>query len=222
MEQERIPDAKLEIITNGVDLARFANGRPAGTVRQALGVSASAPLVGIVAMLRPEKAHDVFLRAAARAAAHVPEARFLIIGDGPTRPQLEALAAELGLQGKVLFLGARSDVPELVKAIDLAVLSSHPVVETLSNAVLEYMAAGKPVLATRVGSVPEQVQDGVTGCLVDPGDWQALGDRIAELLLDADRARRMGQAGRALVEARYTIDRMVRGHERLFERLLNA
>ena len=91
MEQERIPDAKLEIITNGVDLARFVNGRPSETVREALGGGASAPLVGIVAMLRPEKAHDVFLRAAARAAARVPEARFLIIGDGPKRPELEAL-----------------------------------------------------------------------------------------------------------------------------------
>jgi glycosyltransferase involved in cell wall biosynthesis len=220
IEHEQIAADKLEIITNGVDLARFANGRPPQAVREQLGVGASDPLVGIVAMLRPEKAHDVFLRAAAVAAKCVPSAQFVIVGDGPERARLEALAKSLNLNGHARFVGARSDVPEVVRALDVAVLSSHPVVETLSNAVLEYMAAGKPVVATRVGSVPEQVEHGVTGFLVDPGDWQTLGDRIAELLEDRALAARMGQAGRARVEERYTIDRMVQGHEHLFERLL--
>ena len=222
IEHERIRPQLLEIVTNGVDLARFTDEPAPHGLRESLGLSASDAVVGIVAMLRPEKAHDVFLRAAAEAHRQVPTARFVLVGEGPERPRLERLAAELGIADAVKFLGARQDVPALVRTFDVAVLSSHPVVETLSNAVLEYMAAGKPVVATHVGSVPEQVVDGVTGYLVEAGDWRTLGARITTLLHDAEGARRMGRAGRREVEARYSIDRMVQQHEHLFERLLNG
>ncbi len=220
IEHERIPARQLEIVTNGVDLSRFERRTDASTVRRALGLADDQPVVGIVAMLRPEKAHDVFLRAVAEATRALPRLQALIVGEGTLRPSLEALAAELGITGNVRFLGARYDVPALIGAMDVAVLSSHPVVETLSNAVLEYMAGATPVVATRVGSVPEQVEDGKTGFLVDPGDWRALGERMRWLLQHRDDAARMGRAGRERVVERYTIDRMVQQHEALFERLV--
>lgn len=221
IEQERIPAKKLEIIPNGVDFARFHLDDEPRSLRASLGIVDGQPIVGIVAMLRPEKAHEVFLQAAAYVLAQLPSAHFLIVGEGPERPRLEALARTLGIDRHLSFLGARHDVPALVILFDVAVLSSRPVVETLSNAVLEYMAAGKPVVATRVGSLSEQIDDGKTGFLVEPGDWQAMAQRIVQLLKDRTLAERMGQAGREKVRRQYTIEQMVRQHEALFERLLN-
>jgi glycosyltransferase involved in cell wall biosynthesis len=221
IEQEGIAAEKIEIIPNGVDLGRFSiNGDPR-ELRASLGLVDSQPVVGIVAMLRPEKAHEVFLRAAARVLERVPETQFLVVGDGPERRRLEALAMTLGIDGRVRFLGARQDVAALVRTFDVGVLSSRPVVETLSNAVLEYMAAGKPVVATRVGSLPELIEEGQTGFFVEPGDWEALADRIVRLLQDRDLAERMGMAGRERVRRCYALEGMVHQHEALFERLLN-
>ncbi len=220
VEQEGIPSEKIEIVPNGVDLERFRGAGDPGSLRKELGIPASARVVGIVAMLRPEKNHPLFLRSAAEVKRKVPEAFFLVVGEGPERRRLESLAAELGLRDSVLFLGVRQDIPALLALLSVAVLSSHPVVETLSNAVLEYMAAGLPVVATRVGSVPEQVADGETGFLVEPDDAPAMAARIIELLRDDSLRERMGKAGWARVKERYTIDRMIRETESLFDRLL--
>ena len=220
VEREGIPAGKIEIVPNGVELERFGAPAGAGSLRRELGIDARAPVAGIVAMLRPEKNHGMFLKAAAEVRRSVPDAVFLVVGDGPERASLEALASELGVREAVRFLGVRSDVPDLLALVDVAVLSSHPVVETLSNAVLEYMAAGKPVVATRVGSVPEQVADGQTGFLVEPGDARAMAGRLVELLKDEALRRRMGAAGLDRVKERYSMDRMIRETECLFSRLL--
>lgn len=220
MERERIPGPKIEIIPNGVDLARFAGPVDFARLRAELKIPEGRPVVGIVAMLRPEKNHAMFLRAAAEVKRSVPEAMFVLVGEGEARPGLEAQAKQLGLEESVRFAGVRNDVADLVRFFDVAVLSSHPVVETLSNAVLEYMAAAKPVVSTRVGSVPEQVLDGETGFLVEPDDAGAMGARIAELLKDSGLKLKMGQAGMARVKERYTIERMIQETESLFERLI--
>lgn len=218
-EQEGIPAGKIEVIPNGVDLARFQlNGELRG-LRGRLGIPETAPLVGIVAMLRPEKNHEIFLRAAARVMERVPEARFVVVGDGPERPRLERVARSAGVESRVIFLGVRQDVPAIVALLDVAVLCSHSVVETMSNAVLEYMAAAKPVVATRVGSIPEQVEEGKTGFLVGPGDAEGLADRIVQLLQDPVLRRRMGEAGRERVRDHFTLERMVAETGELFERL---
>ena len=222
MERERVIPEKLEIVPNGVDLSRFPMDEEAGSLRRAVGLSDGQPVVGIVAMLRPEKAHEVFLRSAACVLEQIPAARFLIVGDGPQRPRLEILAKTMGIDAQVQWLGARLDVPALVSVFDVAVLSSHPVVETVSNAILEYMAAGKPIVATRVGSLPELVEDGRTGFLVEPGDWKAMAERIVQLLQDRPLARRMGEAGQDKVRQQFTVERMVQQYEALFERLLNG
>ncbi len=220
VKEEHIDPRKIEIIPNGVDLARFSrNGTPA-SFKTSLGLPENSPVVGIVAMLRPEKAHDVFLKAAQKVLSKVPEAHFLIVGEGPERPGLEALAKELKIDSQVHMIGARNDVPDLLKLFDIGVLSSNPVVETLSNAVLEYMAAAKPVVATRVGSLPEQVDEGKTGFLVESGNPETLADKMIRLLQDPALAKQMGEAGRKRVEKHFTLEQMVNQTEALFERLL--
>ena len=221
VNQEGIDQEKIEIIPNGVDLVRFTPGEGSRTLRTSLGLPEQASIVGIVAMLRPEKAHDVFLKAAAEVSKRIPEGHFLVVGDGEERPRLEELTKELGIESHVHFLGARKDIPELLNLIDVGVLSSRPVVETVSNSVLEYMSTAKPVVATRVGSLPEMVEEGKTGFLIEPGDWQAMAERIVTLLQDRTLAKRMGKAGREKVERCYTVEQMVRQTEALFERLLD-
>lgn len=220
VDRERISARKIEIIPNGVDLTRFGAVGAAASTKTALGVPEGTPAVGIVAMLRPEKAHGVFLKAAQEVLRQIPNSHFFIIGEGPERSRLEAFAREVGIAEQVHFLGARQDVPAVLHSLDVTVLSSNPVVETLSNAVLEYMAAAKPVVATRVGSLPEQIEEGRTGFLVEPGDWKNMAQKIACLLQDRGLAERMGKAGYERVEKDYSIDQMVQKTEALFERLL--
>ena len=212
------PDC-VTVIPNGIDVERFAVGPSTAALRVQCQLPSEAPIVGIVAMLRPEKAHDVFLRAAALVVQRVPQTHFLIVGDGSERSQLEALARSLGIAACVHFLGVRTDVPDVVRLFDVAALSSTS--EILSLSVLEYMAAGKPVVATRVGSLPELIQEGQTGFLVEPQDSAALADRIIRLLQNRILADQMGEAGRRMIHARYTVQQMIRQTERLFEQLLN-
>jgi glycosyltransferase involved in cell wall biosynthesis len=207
--------AKIRVIPNGVDVERFRPRPPSPALRKELGLPADAPVVGIVAALRPEKNHSLFLRAAARVQRAVANARFLIVGDGPQRGELEALAGLLSLSNSVRFLGTRSDVPEVLSLIDVLALSSH--IEANPVSILEAMAAEKPVVATRVGSVDKAVQEGHSGHLVTPGSEEELSARLIELLRDRARAAAFGRAGRQHVLEHASIERMVAGYEELIE-----
>ncbi len=156
-----------------------------------------------MAALRPEKNHELFLQAAALVRRELPETRFLVIGDGPRRPALESLARELLPAAAVRFLGTRRDVPELLALVDVVLLTSHDEASPVS--ILEAMAAGKPVVATRVGSVGQTVLDGRTGYLVPPGSAGELARRTLELLQDAARAAALGRAGRRQVVEHWSI-----------------
>ena len=145
----------------------------------------------------------------------MPNARFLIVGDGPQRGELEALARSLSISDAVRFLGTRSDVPEVLSLIDVLALSSH--IEANPVSILEAMAAEKPVVATRVGSVDKAVQDGRSGYLVSPGSEEELAGRLIELLRDRSRAAAFGRAGRQHVLEHASIQRMVAGYEDLLE-----
>ena len=153
-----MPANRVRVIPNGVDTDRYRPAKADAKLRQQLGIPRTAPLAGIVAVLRPEKNHEMFLRVAAQVHEEVPEAHFLVIGDGPRRAELEALSAELGLSQCVHFLGKRPDVPELLNLLDVFVLTSR--MEANPVSILEALATGKPVVATRVGSIPETVIDG--------------------------------------------------------------
>jgi glycosyltransferase involved in cell wall biosynthesis len=146
----------------------------------------------------------------------VPDARFVIAGDGPERAAIERACRELALGERVTLLGSREDVPVLYRALDVAVLSSHPVVETLPVTLLEAAACGTPAVATAVGSVADVVAEGETGFVVPAGDAAALADRIVRLLGDAALRERMGTAARRRAEQHFDERDMVRRYEELF------
>jgi glycosyltransferase involved in cell wall biosynthesis len=219
VENEGFPAEKVHAIYNGVDCDRFAP-RDAAPIRADLAIPAEAPVVGILAALRPEKNHELFLAGAQKIRAALPQAQFLVIGDGPRRADLEALAATLGIAPAVRFLGSRPDVPELLAACDLVALTSHNEASPVS--ILEALSAGCPVVATNVGSVHETVVDGETGRLIPAGDLDAFAAASIELLSDAPSRRRMGAAGRERIRHRWSLDSMVAGYEQLIERIHRA
>lgn len=216
VEEAGFPIAKVHTIYNGVDTDRFAP-RGADEVRRAVGLAEEDPVVAILAALRPEKNHELFLQGAALIVQQAPDAKFLIIGDGPRRAALEALCTKLKLDDAVQFLGNRADIPELLAAVDVLALTSHNEASPVS--ILEGLCSGCPVVASDVGSVRETVVDGETGLIVPAGDVDAYAAAVTRLLSDADYRARLGAAGRRLVIDRWSLDGMTRGYEQLIERL---
>jgi glycosyltransferase involved in cell wall biosynthesis len=201
------------VIPNGVDTNRFAPLPDTASIRAEICVGPADPVVTIVAALRPEKNHELFLDAAAHVVKRVPNAKFLVIGDGPRREPLEHYAADLGITSSVRFLGTRDDIPRLLSTSDVFALTSHNEAKPIS--ILEAMSAGKPVVATNVGSIKEAVVDGETGYLVRPGDANAFARRLVELIEDPIRARQMGDLARNAVVENWSIEAMVHRYERL-------
>ena len=205
------PEAKIRILHNGVDSAEFALGGDV-RLRAELGLSAQDRVVGIVAALRPEKDHETFLRAVRLIVDVRPSTRFLVVGDGPALPQLQALCGDLEIDSNVAFLGARTDVARILRVMDAFTLSSRT--ECFPISVLEAMATGLPAVCTEVGGMPEMVVDGVTGYLVPVGDARGLADRLLHVLSDPALAKRMGRAGRSRVEAEFELGHSVQAAER--------
>lgn len=197
-------------IYNGVDTDTFrpGTGEP---VRAELGIPGDALVVGIVGRLDPIKDHPTLFQAFDRLRDKVPDARLLVVGDGPERARLESLAGE-----GVIFLGDRADVPEILRALDLFVLSSRN--EGVSNTILEAMATGLPVVATRVGGNPELVKDGQTGTLVPTGDPVALAQALAAYAASPQRRVAGGATGRTWAVERFSIAAMVQGYETVWSR----
>ncbi|OZM79404.1 glycosyltransferase [Pseudonocardia sp. MH-G8] len=210
VDQLGFPESKIEVIENGVDPARFRPPPPGERARVAreLGISPTGPTIGILAVLRPEKDHSTALHAMRTVLDEIPDARLVLIGDGPARGALEQLAEELGIARSVVFAGARSDVAPLLAVVDVVLLSSYT--ECFPLAVLEAMACGLPVVGTDVGGVPEMIDDGTTGRLVPPRDPRAMAEALIKLLRDPEPAAEMGRAARRRVEERFTLERSVR------------
>jgi glycosyltransferase involved in cell wall biosynthesis len=221
--------SNIVVIPNGIDCRRFDAPAPS-TIRQELGIAADAPIIAMLARLNAQKGFDDFIDAAALVSRQYPDARFLIVGEGhvnanngPTQdvtyPQaLVDRAQRLGLQHKLMLTGYRADVPALLSDVAVSVLPSHS--EGLSNTLLESMAAGVPVVATRVGGTPEAIDDGVTGLLVPVKDPEALASAIIRVLSDADLAARLGAAARRSVNDRFSMERMIQTTEQLYLDLL--
>ena len=208
---------KCAVIPFGVDTGRFEPGAPA-LLRQDVGLVEQGWVLGTVCRLvEPKKGLGVLLQAMdqlQRRHGSVP-CRLLIVGDGPARRGLESLSENLGLSSSVVFAGMRRDVARVLPLLDAFVLPS--LYEGFGIAILEAMAAGKPVIATAVGGIPEFVKPGATGILVEPGNAGALADAIETLLADPDRARRLGANARALVQERHEMSSVVRRHEEVYE-----
>jgi glycosyltransferase involved in cell wall biosynthesis len=200
---------RLVLVPNVIGADAFAAmAAPRGATRAALGLADDVPLVVLVGRLTSQKGVDVLLTAASAVVDVRPSARFLIAGAGPDQAALQAQASSLSLGDAVLFLGYRSDVPSLMAAADVIAVPSRA--EGLPLVVLEAMALARPVVAARVGGVPDVVRHGETGFLVTPDAPVPLAERLLELLDDPALATRMGDAGARLVRARYGPDQAAR------------
>ncbi len=219
--QDGVPEALLAVVHSGVDLQRFANvpDRCVDTRRE-FGVPASAPLIGNVAHCAEHKGQRHLVAAAPAVLARHPEARIVIVGEGELLESLRAQAAALGVAGRVLFPGFRTDVPALLRCFDLFCFPS--VQEGLGTSVLDALAMARPVVATTAGGIPEMIESGVHGLLVPPADPAALAGALLELLADPGRARAMGEAGRARVEAEFSCEQMVARTLAEYERVAAA
>jgi glycosyltransferase involved in cell wall biosynthesis len=212
---EGIPPEKIRYIPNGSPPSPPATGKD---VRAELGIAPGAPVVGAVGILRPQKAFEVLVDAAARLRRDHPDLQVLIAGYGPQYEFLQARIAEHGLEGVVRILGIRPDVPDVLRAFDVAVLSSD--FEGMPMAVLEYMEAGRPTVATNVGGLPDMIDEGVHGHLVPPRDPDALAAAIDRLLRDPAGREAMGRAAQQRRADEFGLDAMVSRLEELYVELL--
>lgn len=213
------PDEKVRLIYNAVELKRFTSGVDCFLIRREIGVPSRSPLMCCVARLCADKGVDVLIRAMPRVLEQFPTATAIIAGDGPERSDLTRLCRELGVQNQVRLLGYRPDIPALLAASDLFIMPSRR--EGLAIAVLEAMAAGKPVVATRVGGLVELLADGERGVLVPQEDPGELAAAIVGLLNDEVARKRMGINGRKFVSARFSVDSMVGETQDLYTTVLN-
>jgi glycosyltransferase involved in cell wall biosynthesis len=209
----RVPASKIRIVRNGIDLDRYCRAADP-RLRRALAGDAPRALVLTVARLDPQKGHEYLLAAAPA----IPHAVFVFAGEGAERPRLEEMARALGVGDRVRFLGHRSDIPDLLAVCDVFVLPS--LYEGLPLAVLEAMAAAKPVIATAVGGTDEAVINGESGLLVPSAEPAALAAAIRTVLGDAAVARRLGEAGQIRVRREFSAGRMIAEVSGVYEDLL--
>ena len=219
---EGVAAEKIVTLYNGLDLERVEPEtmltREAALAALGLPLEGPRRFVTIVANLREVKDHATFLRSAQRVRAAVPNAAFIVAGDGPLAESTRAFAANLGLNNDTFFLGRCDRLAQLLQVSDVCVLSSKS--EGFSNSILEYMAARRPVVATDVGGVREAVEDGETGYLVPSGDDQSMAACIIYLLSEPEHARVMGERGREIVERRFSSQNRLAQTERLYAQLI--
>lgn len=201
-----IPRERVSCIATGIDLQRFHPGTP-GTLRQQLGLANDIPLVGMISVLRSWKGHATFLEAAALLLKSGRPIHFVIAGDGPGRAELTEKIASGPWRGNVTLLGHRADVENVLASLDVLVLPSYAH-EGIPQIILQAQAMARSVVATRIGGIPEVVEDGVTGLLIEPRDAEALAAKITHLLDDGGLRARLGTAARQHAEAHHSLDRM--------------
>jgi glycosyltransferase involved in cell wall biosynthesis len=216
------PASKFAVIRLGIELDERvgASEDERRKTRRALGVAEDTFMVGWVGRMTAVKRTDDVLLAMRGLLDHGIDATLCLVGDGPDRESLERRAHELGIARRCLFVGYQQDVARFYEALDVLLLPS--VNEGTPVSVIEALAAGRPVVATRVGGVPDVVRDGIDGFLVEVGDVDALAERLAELAREPARRAQMGSAARARVFERYSVDRLVSDVDRLYKTLLGT
>jgi len=219
VREERFAEHNVRVIYNGVEIERFA-GVPRDRERLFPGTSGGKLIVLVGNMHTDVKGHPLLTQAAAEVVGEFPKTRFVFAGDGAIRSELEDQVARLGLQQNVLFLGRRNDVPEILACCDIGVLPSKA--EGLPNAVLEYLAAGLPTVASNVGGNAEIIQDGQNGLLFPSDNAQALGQALLRLLREPEFASALGRAGQDHVRKNFSFDRMIDQVDKMYSELLEA
>lgn len=218
VQEKCLATDRIRVIQNGLDLSRFPIAHEGG--QQPSGFEARSVVFAVVANLRPEKGHLTFMRAAKMVASVCPEARFVLVGDGPMRQKLEEFTRTLGLSEKVYLMGAVTNVPRALQDVDVVVSPSDT--EGFPNAVLDGMAASKPIVATDAGGTRELVAEGSTGYLVPVSDAEQLADRMIALCQSSTARRSMGDKARKVVEQSFTVEIMARRFGLLYEELSRA
>lgn len=212
-----IPAGKVTVVYNGIVLEDFSPPAEPGAGRTMLGYGSGVPLVGIVARLHPVKGHQYFLEAARIVLEQHPEVRFIVAGDGPQRPVLEAMAGQLGIADQVVFTGFISEVRSLMADLDLLVISS--LWEGFGLTAVEAMALNVPVVSTEVGGLPEVVLHGETGLLVPPANSAALAKSMIWMLEHPEAAAEMAKKANRVVGEKFTAQVMARRTEELYRRV---
>lgn len=208
---------RVTLIENGVDTEQFQNAEPA--LREELA-GTGGKVVGFVGRMVAAKGGAVLLEAAKGVCAVEPDTRFVFVGEGPSRAEWQALAERLGLAENTIFTGVRRDMPGIYASFDMMVLPSYE--ENMPMCLLEAMAAGAPVIATKVGAIPELIVPGATGEVVEPGDASGLAKAILNLIRDPEQARRLGANGQARATERFSASAKARQYAALFGRALAA
>jgi glycosyltransferase involved in cell wall biosynthesis len=220
-QEKYITEEKIQVIYNGVDLSRYSLNSPKRSLKKALNIPDNSYVVGMVANLRPVKGSQDFLKAGALVLRTFPHTVFLLVGRHEDMTlELITLAADLGIQDALRFTGERDDIPELLSIFDVQVSSSLE--EGLSNAILEGMAMGKPIIATYVGGNPELVIHERTGLLVPPGNPDRLAEAILRILGDQALRTQLGNAGRQRIVTSFRVEEMVHQLEGLYQKLAIA
>jgi glycosyltransferase involved in cell wall biosynthesis len=218
---EGVPSSKIDVVYNGIDLQRFGTIGDTGEILRTLNLPAvvGRPVITMVANFEYEvKDHPMFLRAARRVLSEIPDAAFVIAGEGILKAQAQQVAHELEIAGSCFFIGRCATVPDLLAASNICVLSSQA--EGFSNSILEYMAAARPVVATNVGGASEAIVEGHNGYLVSTGDDEAMAQKIISLIREPNHARTLGINGRRDVEEKFSCAARLSKTAALYERVL--
>jgi glycosyltransferase involved in cell wall biosynthesis len=212
------PPGQLVSIPTGIDFAAFSPRKSRDAVREELRLREGDFVVLMVGIIRGVKRHEIALKATKQLLAAVPRAQLVLAGEGPMQPDMERLARELGIADRVHFLGHRDDVPDLMAAADVLLLTSRS--EGVPQAVTQALGLGLPVVATKVGGVPELIEHERTGLLIPPENPEAAAEALTRIAQDRDWAAKLGTAGREHVLAHFSLEAMLDHTEQLFVELL--
>lgn len=216
---ENFPRNRIQVIYNGLDDARFSGTRN-GHVRTLVGLPPNARVLGTVARLDPIKNHAMMLRALKRICQALPDTYLVIVGDGPERENLQTLAAQLDVSKNIIMTGFRENIEEYYSMMDVFLLTSFS--EGTAMTLLEAMAAGLPAIVTDVGGNQEIIQDGDNGLVVASGDDHTLAEKVLSLLQDEEQAQTMGRAARQRYLTHFTVNKMTRSYQQLYDDLLRS
>ena len=218
MRKTKINANKLTVIHNGIDFNKFNQIKDSSYLFKEFNITDENKTIGIIGRIAYEKGHAYFLKAIVEVIKVFPKLKCLIVGEGPLKREVEELSKELGILQNCIFTGVRYDIPEILSILNVLVLSS--LAEGLPTVILEAMAARCPVVATRVGGIPELIKDNKTGLLVEPKDFLALAEAIINLLQDNKKAKEMAYTSRHVAEDNFTVEQMIKRTEGVYEEFI--
>jgi glycosyltransferase involved in cell wall biosynthesis len=220
IQKRGISSQRVIKIYNGIELDQYHPDAECGNLRKQWGIPDHVPLIGAIGRMVWQKGFEYLIEAVPEIMRVVPEAGFLLVGDGPLKDKLKVKSEKLKVADRIIFTGFRGDIKDIIAAIDILVIPS--LLEGFPMITLEAMAMGKPIIATRIDGIVEQISDGEEGILVPPGDPDALAKAIIRVLTDTKSGKTMGVAGRKKVEQEFSVEKMVSETEKVYMSLLKG